>query len=216
MTKSTAQDASKLDRVMKYLNATRDQSVVFESTGSLTVHGFIDASHATHVDGKGHLGAVIMIGLGPVITKSVKCKLIAKSSTEEELIALSEFVDKVEWVHDFLNSLGLKTGPANLDVKQRPAIVYQDNKSTIALVKQSAVGGKDRKQHLKVRRLLVKELVESGKIVIRYVPTYAMLADLLTKPLQGNLFRRLRSAVSNSKLIASGIHSSHEGVSMNT
>jgi hypothetical protein len=198
VTKSTAQDMTKLDRVLRYLNSTRDHCIVFENTGDLVIRAFIDASHATHEDGKGHMGVVVSVGLGPVLTKSVKAKLIAKSSTEDELIALSEFVDKVEWVSDFIASLGLKTGPVTLDMKQRPVIVYQDNKSTMAMVKQSAVGGKDRKQHLKVRCLLVKEMVDKGKIMIRYVPTTAMIADILTKPLQGKLFRRLRAAVNNS------------------
>ena len=143
-TKSTEQDMIKLDRVMKYLNTTRDHNVVFEGTGKLAVRAFIDASHATHEDGKGHMGMVIMIGLGPVMTKSVKSKIIAKSSTEDELIALSEFADKVEWVRDFVLALGLKTGPAMMGLREAPATVYQDNQSTIALVKQSAVGGKDR------------------------------------------------------------------------
>ena len=215
VTRSSVQDKCKLDRVIRYLNATKSQCVIFESTNSLQVRAYIDASHATHEDGKGHMGAVVTIGLGPVMTKSIKSKIIAKSSTEDELIALSEFVDKVDGVRDFILSLGLKTGPAMLDMKERPAIVYQDNKSTIALVKQSALGGKDRKQHLKVRRLLVKELVDSGKVCVRYVPTTAMIADILTKPLQGNLFRRLRSAVSNNRLSDGDTSSSYGGVPVN-
>ena len=215
VTRSTEQDRCKLDRVIRYLNTTKSQCIIFESTGSLQVRAYIDASHATHEDGKGHMGAVVSIGLGPVMTKSIKSKIIAKSSTEDELIALSEFVDKVDGIRDFILSLGLKTGPAELDLKERPATVYQDNKSTIALVKQSAIGGKDRKQHLKVRRLLVKELVDSGKVCVRYVPTTAMIADILTKPLQGNLFKRLRSAVSNNRLSDDDASSSYGGVPVN-
>ena len=214
-TKSTEQDMAKLERVMRYLNVTRDHCIVFEGTEKLAVRAFIDASHATHEDGKGHMGMIVMIGLGPVMTKSIKSKIIAKSSTEDELIALSEFADKVDWVRDFLLALGLKTGPAMMGMRKDPAIVYQDNQSTIALVKQSAIGGKDRKQHLKVRRLMVKDLVDSGKMRIRFIPTRAMIADILTKPLQGTLFKRLRSAASNSTAIVfNETRSSYGGVSI--
>jgi hypothetical protein len=37
----------------------------------------------------------------------------------------------------------------------------------------------------------------SGEIAIEYMPTGHMLADILTKPLQGSLYRRLRGALTN-------------------
>jgi hypothetical protein len=37
----------------------------------------------------------------------------------------------------------------------------------------------------------------SGEIAIEYMPTGNMLADILTKPLQGSLYRRLRGALTN-------------------
>jgi hypothetical protein len=89
---------------------------------------------------------------------------------------LSYYIEKVEWVKDFLESQGRKT----------PARVYQDSLS-----------GKDRKQHFKKRRLLVKDTVDDKVITIKYLPTEAIVADFLTKPLQGQLFTRLRMAITN-------------------
>jgi hypothetical protein len=48
-----------------------------------------------------------------------------------------------------------------------------------------------------VRYFFTKDKVESGELVIEYLPTEEMLADLLTKPLQGALFRRLRNQLLN-------------------
>ena len=50
-----------------------------------------------------------------------------------------------------------------------------------------------RTRHINVRYFFTKDQVESGELVIEYLPTEEMLADLLTKPLQGALFRRLRN-----------------------
>ena len=45
---------------------------------------------------------------------------------------------------------------------------------------------------------MVKDAVDEKLIKLKYIPTEAMVADLLTKPLQGRLFKRLRAAMTNS------------------
>jgi uncharacterized protein YebE (UPF0316 family) len=37
--------------------------------------------------------------------------------------------------------------------------------------------------------------VEAGEVVIEYLPTEVMSADIMTKPLQGDLFREMRDRV---------------------
>ena len=60
-------------------------------------------------------------------------------------------------------------------------------------------------QHLKVRQAHVKELVDNGSVEVLYMPTKQMLADPLTKPLQGKLFRVLTSAiVGNNRRMSQG------------
>jgi hypothetical protein len=41
------------------------------------------------------------------------------------------------------------------------------------------------------RQAFVKERVDAGEVKIQYLPTARMLADLLTKPLQGAVFNYL-------------------------
>jgi hypothetical protein len=46
---------------------------------------------------------------------------------------------------------------------------------------------------VKIRYFFVKEHVDNGELQINYLPTSVMVADVLTKPLQGEHFRRLRN-----------------------
>ena len=51
-----------------------------------------------------------------------------------------------------------------------------------------SAGSKSR--HINVRFFWIKDQVKESGITIRHCPTWAMLADFLTKPLQGQLFRK--------------------------
>jgi hypothetical protein len=64
--------------------------------------------------------------------------------------------------------------------------VYQDNTSVISLV--TIGGGVVRTKHLRARMGLVKEAIENNKLGIKNVLTSDMMADGLTKALEGNGF----------------------------
>ena len=46
-----------------------------------------------------------------------------------------------------------------------------------------------RTRHIKVRYFWLRERVKLGDINVKYVPTEEMLADILTKPMQGMAFK---------------------------
>ena len=77
-----------------------------------------------------------------------------------------------------------------------PATVYQDNQSTMALVKNGR-SKSERTRHIAIRYFFMADRVASGEISVEYMPTGDMLADILTKPLQGALFKRLRNRLLN-------------------
>lgn len=56
----------------------------------------------------------------------------------------------------------------------------------------------ERTRHIHVRYFFIRDRVESKEIKLEYLPTEEMIADILTKPLQGELFRRLREKMMNS------------------
>jgi hypothetical protein len=180
-------DARKLDRVLKYVNATQELALTLQPEARINVTSYIDASYGVHPNGRSHTGSVITLGKGAVHAKSTKQKLVSKSSTESELVALSDEASQVLWTRNFLELQGYS---------MRPAKIYQDNMSTIALADKGR-STSERTRHINVRYFFTKDKVESGELVIEYLPTEEMLADLLTKPLQGALFRRLRNQLLN-------------------
>ena len=112
-------DAKKLERVLMYLNGTREMCLTLEAMDPVQVIAYIDASYGVHVNGKSHTGSVITFGKGAIHARSAKQKLVSKSSTESELVALSDEASPVLWMRNFLLHQGYQPQPAKS---------FQDNK----------------------------------------------------------------------------------------
>jgi hypothetical protein len=183
-------DWSKLSRLFKYINDSKSLGIVLEPDTDMTIASYIDASYAVHGDMRSHAGTVIALGKGPVYTKSSKIKLMVKSSTEAEVVAASDGCTQVMWCKEFL--------AAQCDGKygNKAAVLFQDNMSAIHLLNHES-NNSDRTRHVNIRYYWIRDKVESNDINIVYMPTEDMVADIMTKPLQGEKFRRLRSLLLN-------------------
>jgi hypothetical protein len=179
------------------------EGIVLNATGvgkSITVKGFIDASFGCHSDGKSHTGVVVTLGDGPVYVRSVKQRIVTKSSTEAELVALSDESGALIDIKMFLISQGYDV---NL-------IIAQDNQSTISMI-TSAKRESLRTKHINIRYYWLKERIDAGEFNLIYVPTGAMLADLLTKAVQGNYFRNFVRHVAGRYDVRPPAVGSHQG-----
>ena len=166
-----------------------------KANGGLCMKAFVDAAFGCHSDGKSHSGLVLMMGNACILAISGKQKLVTKSSTEAELVALSDMLKYVELYDEFVKKQGY-----NEHVIPK---VMQDNQSTISLVTKG--GGAPRNKHLRVRQNLVKQAVEMEQIEIEYMSTREMIADSLTKPLQGALLIVLNDKIMGKMVSTSGI-----------
>ena len=181
----TRDDQVKLCRVLKYLHGTVEHVQVLRPSAGMLVEGYIDAAFGCHEDGKSHTGLIVTLGGCAVLCMSSKQKIVTRDSTEAELVGLSDKLMCVVKCYDFLVAQGL-----DIPVPK----IFQDNTSTITLVTKG--GGKYRTKYLRVRQAFTKECYECNSITIEYLATERMLADMLTKPLQGVLFRELARHVS--------------------
>ena len=74
---------------------------------------------------------------------------------------------------------------------EHPAVVMQDNEAAIKLA-ENGFSSAMRTRHINIRCFFVKDRVAKGEIEVQYCPTKLMIADCLTKPVQGQLFLELR------------------------
>jgi hypothetical protein len=178
--KCTQSDCDKLDRLLCYINATRERGIAFRpGERGITVSAYIDAAYGVHEEGRSHTGSCIVIGdIGAVHCKSTKQGLVTKSSTEAELVALSDSCNQGIHVRRFLIAQGHKTGPLT---------VYEDNMSCHALMKRGKSAA-EKTRHIDIRYFWMKELVTGGDAVMKHLGTEKMYANVLTKPLQGRQY----------------------------
>ena len=167
VTKATQEDLKKLRRVLRYVNGTVDLGLNLgaDDEGRLRIITYGDASFGVHADGKSHSGILISMGRGGVIVKAIKQKIVTKSSTEAELVTLSDASSLTAYQMNFLESLGLAP---------EPALVYQDNMSTMNL----ALNGRsnsDRTKHIKLRYFFIKQYLDSGEFELVHCPTDLMI-----------------------------------------
>jgi hypothetical protein len=173
----TRVDEKKLDHVIGYLRSTRNVKKLIKSDSSTNLTAYIDASFATHHDGKSHSGCVITMGNTCINASSRKQKIVTKDSTEAEIVALQDMTTLVQKCHHFLEYQG---------IEPKIPLILQDNTSAITLVTTS--GGKTRNKHLKARESWIRERIDRGEIKIQHIGTEHMLADALTKPNQGEMY----------------------------
>jgi hypothetical protein len=186
VTKATEEDEQKLNRLIQYVNATIDQPLILGASDQVLVLAYVDASYGVHEDGKSHTGAVITLGAGAIYARSSKQQIVTKSSTEAELVAITDTLGEIVWIRRFVIEQGYFVPPV---------VLYQDNLSTIALCNRGGAG--HRTKHIKIRNFFIKERIDDGEVVVEHMPTRDMVADLETKPLQGATFKYLRERLIN-------------------
>ena len=181
-------DWGKLKRVLKYLSSTQRLTLSLFANSLTNIIWYVDASHQTHDDCKGHTGAILTFGKGATTSSSSKHKIPSKSSTESEIIGLYDKVGDILWTRQFLEAQGY-------DIETN--VVYQDNMSTLSLAKNGYVSSSKRTKHIKAKYFFVRHYHRNGELDLQYCPTEQMWADVLTKPLQGAKFRLMRSFLMN-------------------
>ena len=149
----------------------------------------VDVSYNCYPDSKSHTGFSFHLGRfsGTVFAFSRKQAIIADSSTSAEFIGTHKACQQIGWTQNLLSEMGVPISS--------PTVVYQDNMSTIKLIAHK--GNEARTKHIDLRDNVIREFLQQARIVVRYLSTENMIADMLTKPLPGPSFSRLTSRLLN-------------------
>ena len=113
---ATEEDQDKLRRGLRYLNSITSMGIVrLWSSGDKRIRFYFDASYRIHHDRKSHAVLYLTLGGGPISVKSCKLKLMMKSSTEAEVVAMSDMCSTLLWALECLREL---------DYNVKSALVY--------------------------------------------------------------------------------------------
>jgi len=185
----TRDDLCKLQRLVSYLESTKDMPFVMRPKG-IYLEMFVDASHAVHrLDGRSHTGIVLTLGGAPFYCSSSRQELNTRSSTESEIVAMSSASSMIQWSRQFLQEQGFK------DIM--PAHCWEDNESALKLWEKGYSTAKETK-HIETRYFYMTDLAMRRIVTLEHIGTDDQLADILTKGLPEARFIMLRDRLYGS------------------
>jgi hypothetical protein len=176
----TQQHVDAAERVLQYLDHTKHLALEFHRTGTTsdpvvnTFYGTCDASYNVTHDSKGITGWSYQLADGSIAWQSKAQAIVSLSSTEAELIAIDAAARELRYLHKLLLDFGQQTS-------HRPTPIGQDNMSTITLCESRHFNA--RTKHVALRYHHVGDLIRAGDLILKYLGTEAMTADVLTKAL---------------------------------
>ena len=189
---SDVDDWVKLKRVLQYLKGTIDLDRIIGGDDIRKMKSWVDVSYGVHDDCKSHTGGCASFGWGVVSTMCKKQTLNVKSSTEGEVVGVSDFLPNMIWTRMFLQEQGFTLDDNTL---------YQDNQSAMKILLNGKKSAGKKSKHIDNRFYFIKDRLLTEGVDVMYCPTAKMLAGFFTKPLQGSLFRKFRDVIMGLKHI---------------
>ncbi|XP_067208508.1 uncharacterized protein [Linepithema humile] len=164
-------------RIFRYLKGTREIKVRYSKSDNDDLVGFSDADWASDVDKRRSCtGYIFLMCKGAISWMSKRQQIVVLSSTEAEYMALSATIQEALWLKSFSEGLELNSKTNAIKIKC-------DNQSALGLAKTD--GFRARSKHIDVRHHYIREKVANGIIDLTYISTKEMVADNLTKAVNG-------------------------------
>ena len=168
-------------RILRYLKGTVNLGLSYKRCADGNLIGYSDADWAGDVDERHSTsGNVFLLAKGAVSWLSKKQATVALSTAEAEYVALSAATQEAIWLRRLLADVG--------EPLEDPIVINEDNQGAIAIAKNPV--GHARTKHIDMRYHFVREGVQNGAIILKYVASGDMIADILTKPLPKHPFEK--------------------------
>lgn len=165
-----------VDRLIKHLDGTKTLAIEF-SVDNLdeSVIFATDAAFADNRDRKSSEGYVMKMFGGVVDWKACKQKTVTTSTTEAELLSLSNGARETYWWMRFFDAITL-----NLE---KDVEIWCDNQQTVGLLTKIDPELKTKMRHVDIHHHWLRQEVQHEKVRIRWKSTNHMPADGMTKSL---------------------------------
>lgn len=163
-----------LKRILRYLAGTLNYCLCFYRSNNLDITAYADADWANCiVDRKSYTGFLVKLGRNVINWESRKQRCVALSSTEAEYLSIADVCKDILFIRNFLSEVLVR------DIQ---ITLFNDNQSAHRLLQCKEYSHK-RTKHIDLRYHFVKDLVQKGYLIVKYLPSGDMVADVLTKAL---------------------------------
>jgi hypothetical protein len=163
------------DRVLHYLK--KNQHLALQLGGGEGFRVASDASFADNsIDRKSSQAYVMTLFGGVTGWQANKQDTVTTSTTEAELLALSQAAKEGLYVQRLLKEL-------NVNVATAPLRLECDNKQTIGLIEKDIATLKTKLRHVDIHHHWLRQEHQAGRVKVVYMPTKTMIANGLTKAL---------------------------------
>ncbi|XP_074336190.1 secreted RxLR effector protein 161-like [Apium graveolens] len=184
MEKPTTVHLNAAKRILRYMKGTLNFVLVYlKNSRNNVLTGYSDSDLAGKIkDRKSTGGMVFYLNESLIICVSQKQRCVPLSPYEAEFMAATTAACQEIWLRNLLSQITCE------DIG--PVVLYIDNKSAIDLAKNPVFH--ERSKHIDIHYYFIRECVEKGEIIVKYVSTYMQQADTLTKALTVVKFEKMR------------------------
>ena len=169
----TVSDWRKVIAILQYLKDTKNYKIKYDGTGNIV--GYTDSDFAGDVtDRKSTSGNIILMGNNPISWTSKKQSVVATSTAEAEYISASVCIKKL---------LRIKNILYELFKFNKPLTLFTDNNASKISMENGELNPK--LKHISIKYHFNKDNIEKNLIKLKYISTDKMLADTLTKCVNG-------------------------------
>ena len=102
-------------------------------------------------------------------------------------MGVDDYVSHVLWHSSFVGAQGFNLVP----------LVHRDNTSSLKLEVNGRGSAGKRTRHFNIKHFYITDLIKRGLVEAAHCPTKQMIADYMSEPLTGSLFKFMRGYVMN-------------------
>jgi hypothetical protein len=184
----------------KYLKGTRDKGIYMKKNSEKSFEVYADADFSGNWDmetamldastAKSRSGYALTLNDCPIIWHSKLQSTICLSTTEAEYVCLSQSLRDTIPVINLLKEMHEHGFYSEEVVPKVHCKAFEDNSGALELAKTPKM--RPRTKHINLVYHHFREHVRTGLVTLFHIDTKKQTADMLTKPLDQNLFQRHR------------------------